>query len=489
MGIDEKNRWHSSALKRSSSGWGRGGGPHHPRATRRLDEHGPNELDEGKGQGGLSLLIEQVNNPLIAVLALAAIISLLANKTIDAIVIFAVICINTFLGFYKEYKAEEAILALQSQASPEARVLRDCPVDGPCQETRIKARELVPGDVILLEAGAKVPADARIMEAANLEADESMLTGESVPARKKADALAGDLSIGDRENVLFAGTIVTQGRAKALVFSTGMATEMGKIAGMITRTGKTATPLKGRTLDLSKKLMILALVASSVTLVAGLLRGFEFIELALFTLAMAVSAIPEGLPAVITVTLAVGVSRMAERNAIIRKLDAVEALGSVTAICTDKTGTLTTNQMTVQKIFLGKGMVDVLGRRLPPEGEFQIEGRRIDPPGIRTYPPSCGSRPSATTPSSRPRRTGRRVGGRSWRTHRRGPDRRLGEGRPGPGSARRSPSQDRRDTLRLQQKVHGHHPQDAGRAGGRLPQGRPRGDPGLLLRDPRRRPT
>lgn len=379
MGIDEKNRWHSLSIEEVFERLGSGeGGLTNAEAKRRLEDHGPNELEEGKGQGGLSLLIEQVNNPLIAVLALAAIISLLANKTIDAIVIFAVICINTFLGFYKEYKAEEAILALQSQASPEARVLRDCPVDGPCQETRIKARELVPGDVILLEAGAKVPADARIMEAANLEADESMLTGESVPARKKADALAGDLSIGDRENVLFAGTIVTQGRAKALVFSTGMATEMGKIAGMITRTGKTATPLKGRTLDLSKKLMILALVASSVTLVAGLLRGFEFIELALFTLAMAVSAIPEGLPAVITVTLAVGVSRMAERNAIIRKLDAVEALGSVTAICTDKTGTLTTNQMTVQKIFLGRGMVDVSGAGFRPEGEFQIEGRRID---------------------------------------------------------------------------------------------------------------
>ncbi len=379
MGIDEKNRWHSLSIEEVFERLGSGeGGLTNAEAKRRLEDHGPNELEEGKGQGGLSLLIEQVNNPLIAVLALAAIISLLANKRIDAIVIFAVICINTFLGFYKEYKAEEAILALQSQASPEARVLRDCPQDGPCQETRIKARELVPGDVILLEAGAKVPADARIMEAANLEADESMLTGESVPARKTADALAGDLSIGDRENVLFAGTIITQGRAKALVFSTGMATEMGKIAGMITRTGKTATPLKGRTLDLSKKLMLLALVASSITLVAGLLRGFEFIELALFTLAMAVSAIPEGLPAVITVTLAVGVSRMAKRNAIIRKLDAVEALGSVTVICTDKTGTLTTNQMTVQKIFLGKGMVDVSGVGFRPEGEFQIGGQRID---------------------------------------------------------------------------------------------------------------
>jgi len=377
--VDDEKRWHSlsveeafDVLKSSPRGLATS------EAEKRLEEYGPNELQEEEGTGRLALLAEQVKNPLIAVLALAAIISLLAGKTIDAVVIVGVISINTILGFYKEYKAEEAILALQSQASPEARALRDSSDSGPRKETRIKARELVPGDVILLEAGSRVPADARTIEAANLEADESMLTGESVPSRKRAEPLAGDLPIGDRDNILFAGTIITQGRAKALVFSTGMATEMGKIAGMITKTGKTATPLKGRTLDLSKKLMILAFVASSVTLAAGLLRGFEFVELALFTLAMAVSAIPEGLPAVITVTLAVGVSRMAKRNAIIRKLDAVEALGSVTAICTDKTGTLTTNQMTVQKIFLGRGMVDVSGAGFRPQGEFEMDGARID---------------------------------------------------------------------------------------------------------------
>ncbi|MDD2638937.1 MAG: HAD-IC family P-type ATPase, partial [Methanothrix sp.] len=380
--VDDEKRWHSLSIEEAFEALKSGPrGLATSEAERRLEEYGPNELQEEKGTGRLALLAEQVKNPLIAVLAFAAVISLLAGKTIDAIVIVGVISINTILGFYKEYKAEEAILALQSQASPEARALRDSSDSGPRKETRIKARELVPGDVILLEAGSRVPADARIIEAANLEADESMLTGESVPTRKKVEPLPGDLPIGDRDNLLFAGTIITQGRAKALVFSTGMATEMGKIAGMITKTGKTATPLKGRTLDLSKKLMILALVASSVTLAAGLLRGFEFIELALFTLAMAVSAIPEGLPAVITVTLAVGVGRMAKRNAIIRKLDAVEALGSVTAICTDKTGTLTTNQMTVQKIFLGKGMVDVSGAGFRPQGEFEMDGARIDPAG------------------------------------------------------------------------------------------------------------
>ncbi len=340
-------------------------------AVRRYKAFGPNELEEGKKLSKLALAIEQVKNPLIAVLGLAAAISFLADKMIDAAVIIAVICINTALGFFKEYKAEEAILALRSQASAEARVLRDCPEAGICQEMRIKSQEVVPGDIILLEAGAKVPADSRIIEQANLEVDESMLTGESVPARKTADTLEGDLFIAERDNIIFAGTVVTSGRCKAAVFATGMRSEMGKIARQITKTEKAKTPLKRRTLDLSKKLMILALFTSSLTLVVGLWRGFELIEIFLFTLAMAVSAIPEGLPAAITVTLAVGVSRMAGRHAIIRRLDAVETLGSVTAVCTDKTGTLTTNQMTVQKIFLAGRMVDVSGIGFQPEGGFE----------------------------------------------------------------------------------------------------------------------
>jgi Ca2+-transporting ATPase len=347
-------------------------------AERRLQTYGPNELQESKRINKFALLIEQVKNPLIAVLAFAAIISFLADKMIDVVVIVAVICINTALGFFKEFKAEEAIEALRSQASPEARVLRDCPQSGHCQEKRVKAMDLVPGDVILVDAGTRVPADSRIIEASNLEVDESMLTGESVPARKSTKILQEKLSVAEMDNVLFAGTVITQGRAKGVVFSTGMSTEMGKIADLITKTEKAATPLKKRTLDLSKKLMLLALIASTVTMLVGLWRGFDIIELFLFTLAMAVSAIPEGLPAAITVTLAVGVSRMAERNAIIRKLNAVEALGSVTTICTDKTGTLTTNQMTVQKIFSDNHMVDVSGVGYQPEGHFEVEGVQID---------------------------------------------------------------------------------------------------------------
>jgi len=375
MALESENRWHSlsaeQVLERLDSSFR---GLNSDEASRRFKALGPNELEEGKKMSKLGLLIEQVRNPLIAVLSLAAAISFLADKTIDAAVIIAVICINTALGFIKEYKAEEAILALRSQASAEARVLRDCPEKGTCQEMRIKSREVVPGDIILLEAGAKVPADARIIEEANLEIDESMLTGESVPARKRTDTLQGDLVIAEKDNIIFAGTVVTQGRCKAAVYATGMKSEMGKIAHQISKTEKAKTPLKRRTLDLSKKLMILALIASSLTLVVGIWRGFELIELFLFTLAMAVSAIPEGLPAAITVVLAVGVSRMASRNAIIRKLDAVETLGSITAVCTDKTGTLTTNQMTVQKIFLAGRMVDVSGVGFQPQGGFEIAG-------------------------------------------------------------------------------------------------------------------
>jgi Ca2+-transporting ATPase len=379
MASESNDRWHTLSTEKvlekldSSSR-----GLSSDEAARRFKAFGPNELEEGKKLSKMGLLIEQVKNPLIAVLSLAAAISFLADKMVDSAVIIAVICINTALGFFKEYKAEEAILALRSQASAEARVLRDCPLKGACQEMRIKSQEVVPGDIILVEAGAKVPADARIIEQANLEVDESMLTGESVPARKRVETLEGDLVVVERDNIIFAGTVVTQGRCKAAVFATGMKSEMGNIAHQINKTKKAKTPLKRRTLDLSKKLMILALIASSLTLVIGMWRGFDLIELFLFTLAMAVSAIPEGLPAAITVALAVGVSRMASRHAIIRKLEAVETLGSITAVCTDKTGTLTTNQMTVQKIFLAGRMVEVSGVGFQPEGSFEMDGVQLN---------------------------------------------------------------------------------------------------------------
>ena len=380
MVLDEGKKWYALSIEEVFERLGTSRRGLSPAETKkRLQEYGQNELEEGGKTTRLEILIAQMKNPLIAVLAGAALISFLAGKQIDAVVIVAVIALNTAIGFFKEFKAEEAILALMSHAAPEAEVLRAYPDKDASHRLRIKAREIVPGDIILVEAGGKVPADARIMEAMNLEVDESMLTGESVPSRKKTGVLKGELlSNIEMENILFAGTIVTQGRGNAVVFSTGMATEMGKIARLISKTQKTTTPLKKRTMDLGRNLMLLAVLASSLTFIIGFLRGLELIDLFLFTVAMAVSAIPEGLPAAITITLAVGVSRMAKRHAIIRKLDAVETLGSVTAICTDKTGTLTTNQMTVQKILLVNRMVEVTGVGFKPEGSFEVEGIEVD---------------------------------------------------------------------------------------------------------------
>ncbi|MGB3943509.1 MAG: HAD-IC family P-type ATPase, partial [Methanothrix sp.] len=382
MGLEEKNRWYSLSIEEVFERLGsREKGLTTEEAQGRLKDQGPNELEEGKGATWPEILISQIKNPIIIVLAVAAVISLLAEKRIDAAVIFAVIVLNTALGFLKEFKAEKAISALMSHAAPEADVLRIEGDGGESKKVRIKAREIVIGDVVLVEAGSKVPADARIVEAANLEIDESMLTGESVPAKKCVDSEVcrnpppeGTISGIEIDNTIFAGTIVTRGRGKAVVFSTGMATEMGKIADMLTKTKSPATPLKKRTLDLGRKIMFLAILAGSLTFSITYYRGFELIDAFLFTLAMTVSAIPAALPAAITVALAVGVTRMAKRHAIMRKLDAVETLGSVTAICTDKTGTLTTNQMTVQRIFLGDRIVSVTGAGFKPEGRFEVDG-------------------------------------------------------------------------------------------------------------------
>jgi len=348
-------------------------------AEKRLTEYGPNELEEEKRITKLALLFHQLKNPLVGVLFAAALISFLVGKIIDTIVVAVVIAFNTSIGFLQEYKAEAALRALKSLAAPEADVIRDCPEKGTCIEMRVKAEKIVPGDIILLDAGDKVPADARIFEAINLEIDESMLTGESTPVRKTIEPLDKNLLVADRKNMVFSGTIVTQGRGKAVVVATGMKTEIGKIAKLIKETEKAETPIQKRTSDLSKKLGLFALIAGSLILMVSLIRGFEFYQTFLFALAAIVSAIPEGLPAVITITLAVGVNRMAKRNAIIRKLQAVDTLGSATVIVTDKTGTLTTNQLTVQKIFVNGKMVKVTGVGFAPEGLFEINGAPIDP--------------------------------------------------------------------------------------------------------------
>jgi Ca2+-transporting ATPase len=325
--LEEENIWHALSveevfnfLKTSVHGLTT------VEAEKRLKEYGPNELEEERRFRKLALLFDQVKSPLVGVLFVAAFISLLVGKLVDAFVVVVVIALNTAVGFFQGYKAEAALQALKSLASPEAEVIRDCPEKGTCIEMRVKAREIVPGDIILLDAGDKVPADARIFEAINLEIDESMLTGESTPVRKTTEPLDKNLPVADRKNMAFSGTIVTQGRGKAVVVATGMKTEIGKIAKLIKETEKAETPFQKRTSDLSKKLGLFALIAGSLVLMVSLIRGFEFYQTFLFTLAVIVSAIPEGLPAVMTITLAVGVNRIAKRNAIIRKLQAVDTL-------------------------------------------------------------------------------------------------------------------------------------------------------------------
>ncbi len=347
-------------------------------AQGRLEKFGPNELEKEKKNAWFKILINQLKNPLFVVLIAAALISFAVGKAIDTAVIFIVILLNTIIGFFQEFKAESALEALKSMSAPEAQVLRNCKEQPQCIETRLKAREIVPGDVIILNAGDKVPADSRLFEAANLEIDESSLTGESNPVRKTIEPIAGPAPIADRTNLIFSGTVITNGRGKAVIFATGKQTEMGKIADMIKTTEKAETPIKKRTLDLSRKLGIFALLASALTLIIGLLRGFDFITIFLFALATAVSAIPEGLPTVITLTLAIAVNRMAKRNVIIRKLQAVDTLGSATVICTDKTGTLTTNQMTAQKIYADKKVINVTGVGYEPKGNFEHENTPIN---------------------------------------------------------------------------------------------------------------
>ncbi|MFW6115858.1 MAG: HAD-IC family P-type ATPase [Chloroflexota bacterium] len=315
-----------------------------------------------------------------------AVISLTAGKTADAIAIGVVIIVNTLIGFFQEYQAEEALQALQSKAAPEAEVLRDCPDRGACIEMRVPATQIVPGDVVLLDAGDKVPADARLLETFNLKIDEAMLTGESISVRKEVAPLEGERSTAERTNLAYGGTIVTSGRGKGVVYATGDRTEMGKIAMLIRETEKVPSPLQKQTLDLSKKLGMLAVGVAATTLLLGLIRGLAWEDMFLFALASAVSSIPEGLPVVMSITLAVGVNRMAKRNAIIRRLQAVDTLGAATVICTDKTGTLTTNQMTVQQVTAGGKTIHVTGVGFAPEGRFERNGERFDPtsdPDIR----------------------------------------------------------------------------------------------------------
>jgi Ca2+-transporting ATPase len=348
-------------------------------AARRLVEHGPNELRAAARVAPWRLLLEQFRNVLILILIVAVGLSLALGHATEAIVIAVIVVLAAVLGFVQEYRAERAIEALRRMAAPSAIAVRDG------VELDIPARELVPGDLVVLHAGDRASADGRLIEAVNLQVEESALTGESVPVDKQTKALPGGaLPIGDRTNMVYAGTTVTYGRGRALVVATGMETEFGGIAGMIDAIDRAKTPLE---LSLDRVAGILARAAIVVVLLVmalGLVRGQPFLDMLLFGVALAVAVVPEALPAVITISLTLAAQRMVKRNALVRRLPAIETLGSVSVICTDKTGTLTRNEMTVRRILAAGELVEVSGAGYEPGGEFSAGGSPVEPsPALR----------------------------------------------------------------------------------------------------------
>ncbi len=341
----------------------------------RQAKYGPNSLEVKAGKSPLMVFLAQFASPLVYVLMAAAIVSAVAGHPVDTLTIVGVLLVNAIIGFVQETRAEKAMAALREMAAPKSRVRRDDKL------MEIPAKELVPGDIVIVEDGDRVPADARLIELAGLRVNESSLTGESEPVEKSIDALSGDVTIADRTDMLFQSTAITQGKAVAVVVSTGMDTELGRIAGSLSGITEEKTPLQKSISRLSNFLVFILLGVCGLILVAGLLRGLEPLEMFLLAVAAAVSAIPEGLPAVVTVVLAIGMRVMAQRHAIIRRLSAVETLGSATIILSDKTGTLTLNQMTVRKLYYDGRTVDITGEGYRPEGEFRQDGHKIDAGG------------------------------------------------------------------------------------------------------------
>ena len=338
-------------------------------ASKRLLETGPNEIQAAKRISAWKILLEQFKNILILILLGATAISLALGHGIESIIIAVIVLFAVFLGFIQEYRAERAIEALRQMAAPTASVLRDG------SEIKVPARDLVPGDVILLRTGDRIPADARLLEAINLQIEEAALTGESVPVEKSIQPLLGDdLPVGDRKNMVYAGTAATYGRGKALVVATGMHTEFGKIAQLLQTVETGKTPLQHNLDKVGTILARAAFVVVAIIVALGLLRGQPVIEMLLFGIALAVAVVPEALPAVVTISLAIGVQKMVKRNALIRRLPAVETLGSTSVICSDKTGTLTKDEMTVRQLYSGEQLFTVSGAGYAPLGEFSRNG-------------------------------------------------------------------------------------------------------------------
>ncbi len=338
-------------------------------AARRLAIQGPNRLPETQSRGPVLRFLSQFNNMLIYLLLGAAVVTATLQHWVDTAVILAVVLANAVVGFIQEGKAEVAMAAIRRMLAPRAAVLRDG------QRLTVDASEIVPGEIVLLEAGDKVPADLRLLEARGLAAQEAILTGESVPVEKDADPVTADAALGDRRSMLWSGTLVTQGTARGLAVATGAATEIGRIGGLLAGVEQLTTPLVAQMDHFARWLSFLILLAAALLLIYGYFVGHHrFDEMFMAVVGVAVAAIPEGLPAVMTIALAIGVQAMARRHAIVRRLPAIEAIGSVSVICTDKTGTLTRNEMVVAAVETPEGSFTVTGEGYAPSGTITPAG-------------------------------------------------------------------------------------------------------------------
>jgi Ca2+-transporting ATPase len=342
-------------------------------AAERLIRYGPNDLGATKQRSALTIVVHQFQSLIVGLLVAAGGVALALGEFIEATAILVVIVLNAIIGFVTEWKAARALEGLRKQAVSVARVLRDG------QERQIPAEELVPGDVVLLGAGDRVPADGRVIEQARLQVDEAALTGESLPVTKSADRVADpEAPLGDRMSMVHLGTAVSDGRARLIVTATGAQTEMGKIGTLIEGVGEHGTPLEAKLSQLSRALLVIVLVLCAVIVLVGWLRGNGLLFMVEVGISLAIAAVPEGLLAVTTMTLAVGMQRMAKMNALVRRLPAVESLGSTTVICTDKTGTLTRNEMTVRAFDVAGRRVEVTGTGYAAAGEFRVDAKKIE---------------------------------------------------------------------------------------------------------------
>ncbi|NIM47450.1 MAG: HAD-IC family P-type ATPase [Candidatus Aenigmarchaeota archaeon] len=371
------DKWHTmnvdsvfNALKTSKNGL------NEKNAQARLKQYGLNKLKSKKRKTVLLIFLEQFKSFLVILLLVAVVISIFLgiysdeSHFIDAAVIGAILILNAIFGFYQEYKAEKTLEALKKLVIPKVVVIRGG------KHIEIKTEELVLGDIVLLESGNRVPADLRVFEDRDLKIDESTLTGESVPVKKTINILK-DVAVAERKNMAFMGTLISYGRGKGVVTSTGMSTEMGKIAGMV-QEKEEMTPLQVKLQKFGKSLGIVVIIITLIIFVLGTIRAEDIFNMFMIAMSLAISAVPEGLPAVITLTLAIGTQRMLKKNSIVKRLAAVESLGSTTVICADKTGTMTTNEMTVRKVWVSGKELDVTGVGFEPKGNFLLNKKKID---------------------------------------------------------------------------------------------------------------